>query len=122
MLTKKTPETIKATLTVKAQGVENSLMLTYWNRSPAELDAFVKNPENMKVPDGVDIAREPRKFIGHLNAGVCLYVVKSFDDGTEDSFPLTRDGLMELEDYWPEALGGIVQGYHAARGAAVAKN
>jgi cation transport regulator ChaB len=37
-LTKQTPEEIKAQLKVKAQGVENTLALTYHNRSNEQYD------------------------------------------------------------------------------------
>ena len=119
MLTKKTPETIKGNLTIKAQGVENNLLLTYHNRSPDEYEAFVQNPENLKVPDGVT---SDAKGIAHINAGLILFLVKSFDDGTEKDFPLTRDGLLELEKFWPGTLLGIVRGYHHSRAADVEKN
>ena len=118
MLTKKTPETITATLKVKAQGVENTLQLTYHNRSPEEYEAFVRNPENLKVPEGVSDAMG----IAHINVSLVLHVVKSFDDGTDDEFPLTRAGLIDLESHWPGILLGIIRGYHQSRAAAVEKN
>lgn len=118
MLTKKTPETIKTRLTIKAQGVENNLLLTYHNRSADEYDKFTANPENLKAPDDAGDTMQ----IAHINAGIVLYIVKSFDDGTDEHFPLTRDGLVELERTWPGTLFGIVRGYHQARGAAVEKN
>ena len=118
MLTKKTPETIKGNLKVKAQGVENSLLLTYHNRSPEEYAAFVGNPENLKVPDGV----KDEDGISHINASLVLFLVKSFDDGTDKDFPLTRAGLMELENFWPGTLFGIIRGYHMSRAAAIEKN
>lgn len=119
MLTKKTPDTIKASLTIKAMGVENTIMLTYNNHTPDAYEAWTQNPENMKAPDSavneLDVAR-------HMHAGMALFVVKSFDDGTDDAFPLTREGLVDLERYWPGTLLGIVKGYHQSRGAAVEKN
>jgi hypothetical protein len=119
MLTEKTPDTIKASLTVKAQGVENTLMLTYFNHAPEKYDEFIKNPENLKVPDGID---NDMLGIAHINASLALFLVKSFDDGTDKAFPLNRDGLVKLERTWPGTLTGIVRGYHQARGAAVEKN
>ena len=119
MLTKKTPDEIKARLTHKAMGVENTIMLTYHNHSPEVFEAFIKNPETMKIPEGVT---SETLGIAHINAAYALFVVKSFDDGTADDFPLTRDGLIDLEQHWPGTLIGIVQGYHRARGASVEKN
>ena len=71
MLTKKTPETIKANLKVKSQGVTNSLLLTYHNRTPEQYKAFVENPENFQVPESVD----PEKGISHINANLVLFLV-----------------------------------------------
>ena len=119
MLTKKTPDTIKANLKIKAQGVENSLLLTYNNHSAEKFDEFVKNPENLKVPEGTT---NDVDGIAHINASLVLFLVKSFDDGTDKDFPLTRDGLVELERTWPGTLIGIIRGYHQSRAAAVEKN
>src|SRR5690606_10773030 len=115
MLTKRTPDTTRTTLKIKAQGVDNTLLLTYHNRTADQYDEFVANPENLKSPD--DDPDIPG--IAHINAGIVLFLVKSFDDGTDKDFPLTRDGLVELERTWPGTLLGIVRGYHQARGAAV---
>lgn len=120
MLTKKTPETIKASLTIKAQGVENTLILTYFNHTPEKYEAFTANPENLKVPDSVQ--GNDTVAISHINAAFVLFLVKSFDDGTDEEFPLNRDGLVSLERHWPGTLLGIIRGYHQARGAAVEKN
>jgi|SRR5690606_4596193 len=119
MLTKKTPDTIKANLKITAQGVENSLLLTYNNHSAEKFDEFRKNEENLKVPDGV--GNDVDAF-AHINASLVLFLVKSFDDGTDKDFPLTRDGLVELERTWPGTLIGIIRGYHQSRAAAVEKN
>lgn len=121
MLTKQTPDTIAARLTVKAQGVENTLQLTYHNHKPADYTAFIENPENLKVPDDVPKGND-RIGIAHINASIVLFIVKSFDDGTDSAFPLNREGLIELENYWPGTLMGLVKGYHQARGAAIEKN
>jgi hypothetical protein len=120
MLTKKTPETIAARLTIKGQGVEQSLVLTYHNREQTAFDKFVSNPELTTFPESVG-TNEIRK-LACFNASIVLYLVKSFDDGTDKDFPLTLDGLMELELYWPGVLMGIITGYHQARAAAVQKN
>lgn len=121
MLTKQTPEKIATTLTVKAQGVENTLKLTYVNHTPAAFKTYTENTENFKVPD--DVPPENLRLRGaHVNATFALFVVSSFDDGTDTAFPLNRAGLIDLEDHWPGTLNGIVIGYHQARAAAVEKN
>jgi hypothetical protein len=62
------------------------------------------------------------QVIAHMNAQLVLFVVKSFDDGTDKDFPLNYDGLMALEAHWPGMLYGILKGFHQARGANVEKN
>lgn len=122
MLTKKTPESIKAQLSIKAQGVENTLMLTYHNHPPEKYEAFVSNPENMKPPEPEGMNMSDMAAIAHMNAQLVLFLVKSFDDGTDEAFPLNLAGLVDLERHWPGTLIGLVRGYHQARGAAVEKN
>lgn len=117
-LTKKTPDTIKANLAIKAQGVENSLMLTYHNRSPEEYEKYVANTENFKIAE--DVRND--EGIARVNATIVLFITKSFDDGTDENFPLTMDGLLDLERHWPGVLFGIIRGYHQSRAAAVEKN
>ena len=118
-LTKNTPETIAVELKHTAMGVENTIMLTYFNRSVEEYDAFANNTENYKIPK--DVVNEVDGF-AHLNATIVLFLVKSFDDATAADFPLTYEGLLDLERTWPGTLIGIVKGYHQSRGAAVEKN
>ena len=118
MLTKNTPDTIPATLTIKAQGQQHTLKLTYHNHKPDKYDEFVKNENNLQVPEGVSHA----EGIAHINAQIVLFLVKSFDDGTDKEFPLNLDGMLDLERHWPGMLMGIMQGYHRSRGAAIEKN
>lgn len=118
MLTKKTPEQIKTVLKIKAQGVENTLQLTFHNHPPAKYQEFIQNPENLKSPEGTS----DNDAIAMINAQIALFVVKSFDDGTDKDFPLTLDGLVEMEKHWPGVLMGLIRGYHMARGASVEKN
>lgn len=121
MLTKQTPDTIKSRLKIKAQGVETDLLLTYHNRRPDEFKAFFENQENLKVPEAVN-KQDAKAILAFVNASVVLYLVKSFDDGTDAEFPLNSEGLVALEDFWPDALMCIIQGYHKARGAILEKN
>lgn len=119
MLTKSTPTTIAANLKIKAQGVENSLKLTYHNHSADDYDAFAQNTENFKVPEAL---AGKNLDIAIINAALVLFVVQSFDDGTDKDFPLSLDGMIDLERTWPGTLLGIIRGYHQARGANVEKN
>lgn len=119
MLTKKTPETIKASLKINAMGTEQELLLTYHNYAPDDFDAWRQNPENLKARDS---AKTEQDMIRDMNATIVLHVVKSFDDGTDEAFPLNMDGLVELDRTWPGMLNGIMLGYHQARAATVQKN
>lgn len=119
-LTNKTPETIKASLKIKAQGVENTLQLTYRNYTQEQFTAFAQNEENFKLPE--NIKSETMSAFTFANAQMVLFLVKSFDDGTDADFPLTLEGLVKLEGAWPATLIGIIRGYHQSRAAEVEKN
>ena len=119
-LTKNTPEKIKASLKIKAQGVEQNLELTYKNHSQEQWDAFATNDQNFKLPTGKNANTLSAITFG--NAQMVLFLVASFDDGTDKDFPLTLDGLIDLEGHWPGALIGIVRGFHLSRAAEVEKN
>lgn len=114
MLTKKTPETFTATATVKCGDQHEPLRLTFFNRKTAELE---KCAGEMVIPD--DRKGNP---IPWMNAQVCLFIIKSFDDGTDKEFPLTLDGLLAMEGCYPGVLMGLVQLFHSARTVAVEKN
>lgn len=120
MLTKKTPETIKATITIKSLGEDTTIMVTYFNRTPEETDAFVKNEESLKIPESAE--NNANHAVANINAGLGLFFIKSFDDGTEEAYPVTRDGLVQLELDRPNYVMALVNSYHRARAAAVEKN
>lgn len=120
MLSKNTPKHIKGDLTITGMGVEARLLLTYYNRHPDEFAEFVKNEENLKVPELY--AGNENKAFAFINAQICLFLVASFDDGTDADFPLTVEGLMALDEYWQNGLNSIIRGYHKARAVDVEKN
>lgn len=117
MLTKKTPETVKAIATVKCADSEQLVALTFYNRSTKELTEFMKNPALQTVPDGL-----ATNTVAWMNANVCIYIIKSFDDGTDSEFPLSLEGLLEMDIYYPNVLMGFIQLFHQARMAHVEKN
>lgn len=120
MLTKQTPETISASLKIKAMGKEYSLMLTYTNHKLEDFDAWRQNPENIQLPESAKSSEI--EMIRSMNASVALFVIKSFDDGTDEAFPLNYAGLIDMDRTWPGILNGILVGYHQARAASVEKN
>lgn len=120
MLTKKTPDSIKGELVLSAMGERNTLLLTYRNHHPDKFSEFVKNEANLKVPE--QYKGDDGKSINFINAQLCMFLVQSFDDGTDKEFPLNIDGLMSLEETWPGTLNCIIRGYHMARAANLEKN
>lgn len=130
MLTEETPDTIKATLQVKAQGAEYTLALTYHNRDQDEFDAFARNADNLKPPSkpeptgnaAVDDTTATIETFRAANIHLVLYLVKSFDDGSDVAFPLNYAGMEKLDKRFPGLLSGIIRGYHQARAAEVQKN
>jgi len=116
MLTKKTPETVKGIGTVKCAGDVSPLNLTFYNRTTDDLSSFMDTNITNAMPEGT------KNPVAWVNAQVCLYIIKSFDDGTDTDFPLTLDGMLSMEAYYPNVLMGIIQLFHTARMAAVEKN
>lgn len=117
MLTKKTPETIRATLNVRTFGVENTLQLTYNNRDQEQLQAFVEKQKSVAIPKFAE--KDPISFV---NASVVLHLVASFDDGTDSEFPLNVKGLISMENTYPGILIAMIRGYHQARTVTIEKN
>lgn len=91
MLTRKAQETLSTKLTVKGQGESVSFNITYHNRTGKQIKELV---------DG-------DKTIGEL----VLFVVKDW----ESEYPLTSEGLDELENERPGMLMAIMEGFHSSR-------
>jgi hypothetical protein len=98
MLTKKTPEELASTLTVKGQGQSVTFDLTYFFRTQKEMREQA----------------EANKSIADL----VLFVVKSWD--TE--YDLTAEGIEEMEDARPGIALAVLEGFHAARRVEREKN
>lgn len=96
-LTRKRPEFIEANLTITGQGKEETMKVTYHNRTQKEVEA--------KVAEG-----NP--------TGTLLFMVKEWDS----DYPLTPEGVDEMESDHPFITIGIFQGFHAARRTHVVKN
>lgn len=100
LLKAKRREELPSTLTIKSQGDTLKVNVTYHNRKTSELEAMFKQ-ENRPIGE------------------VILFIVKDWD--IED-YPLTAEGLTELEDDRPGLIMAIIQGWHQARAAAKEKN
>ncbi len=95
MLTKKTPETIAANLTIKGQGETVKLAVTYYNRRQSEIRKAVEGGEN-----------------------AVLFLIKEWDA----EFELSTAGLEEMEDARPGVIQAVIEGFHVARQAELVKN
>jgi hypothetical protein len=119
-LTESTPETIKASLKITGRGVVQNLELTYKNRDEEEIEEFTRNEQNFKLPESIkDNSLDAFRW---GNAQMVLFLVESFDDGTDKTYPLTVDGLLKMEKKWKGVLRGIVTGFHQAQQVEVEKN
>jgi hypothetical protein len=98
-LKRKTAETIPATLTVKGQGEEVKFNITYRNHKQSEVVAKLQE-EGGNVADTV------------------LFMVAEWDA----EYPLTADGITEMEDERPGMVMAIIEGFHAARSVERVKN
>lgn len=107
MLKKKTPDTIPAMLTLKAQGEEFKLSLTYRNLKQAQYDAAV---EKAKADHPGDLIKS--------NAALALALI--VDWGSE--YDLTLEGLIEANDDRPYLIATLVGGFFEARAVERVKN
>lgn len=83
---------IPSALTVKGQGETIQFNLTFHNRSSDELDAKLKEK-------------------GNTYGDTILFIVESW----ESEYPLTREGLIELDNDRPGILIALLDAYHDAR-------
>lgn len=96
-------EEIKTTLTLIGQGDKITFEITYFNRKQSEVDAVIENPDRKMHERLVD---------------TLIFMVKEWDS----EYPLTEEGLKELEDDRPGTIMGIIEGFHAARQVTRSKN
>lgn len=101
MLRRVVNETIPATLAVKGQGESWQFDLTYHNRKQSQVEALMA--EAGKAEKVVDLV---------------LFLVKEWDA----DYPLTAEGVKDMEDDRPGMILAIIQGFHDARQVARAKN
>lgn len=90
---------IPATLTLTGQGESLTFNVNYRNMKRSELNALLA--DNVGKPNVV-----------------FLQMVESW----EAAFPLTEEGLVDLEDERPGSIMGIIEGFHEARKMAKEKN
>lgn len=99
MLKRKLAETIATTLSVKGQGETIKFNVTYFNKPQTEVEAHLNaNPD------------EPAETL--------LYILKDW----ESEYPLTLEGIRELEDARPGMVIAMIYGYHEARRVEKVKN
>lgn len=99
MLTRQRKEVIPSTLTLTGQGEKVKFNIDYNNLKSSRIEEMAKD-ENMSVVDCV------------------LEMVSKMD--TE--YPLTKEGLLEMEDDRPGTIQAIVIGFHESRKVERAKN
>jgi hypothetical protein len=83
---------IPSALTVKGQGETIKFDLVFHNRSSDDLDAKMKEKSN-------------------TYGDTIMYIVESWDS----EYPLTREGLIELDNDRPGILLALLDAYHDAR-------
>lgn len=98
MLTRNRKETILTALTLIGQGESVTFNITYFNRKQSEVEAKLNDAGD--VPDTI------------------LYMVQSWDS----EYPLTPEGIMELEGDRPGTIMAVIEGFFAARKVQREKN
>lgn len=90
---------IATTLSIKGQGETVKFKVTYHNKPQSELDAHLAANPN-----------EPSETL--------LLVLKDWDS----EYPLTKEGLAEMENDRPGMVIALIYGYHQARRVEKEKN
>lgn len=91
-------ETLPATLTIKGQGETSVFDVTYHNRKLSQLQAKLEEAED--ASDAV------------------LFIVKDWDS----EYPLSKEGILEMEDDMPGITLALTAGFHEARMVHKVKN
>lgn len=109
MLTRKTPDTLATELKIVGQGETATFDVVYHNRKQDDVTAVM---EKARAEDAAkDDAQYPtRKAL--------LYVLKSMDS----EYPMTDEGIREMESDRPGMIAAMFYGFHQARGVALTKN
>jgi len=109
MLTRKTPTALATALTIKGQGTEETFNVTYKVRSQEEID---------KAFADAALQPEAKDDPGYANRQSVLFIVESM----EAEYPLTDEGIKELEADRPGMIEVLFYGYHKARRVELVKN
>ena len=99
MLTKETAPLLPSSLTVVGQGLTVKFDITYHNRKQTEVEEHLRTP-------GLDLA-------DHV-----IFLISDW----QSAYPLTKEGIIEMENDRPGMCSAIIQGFHKARLVALEKN
>lgn len=109
MLTRKTPDTLATALTIKGQGEEVTFKVVYNNRTQDEIQ---------DVLDKANADERAATDFQFANRQAVLFVVKEL----EAEYPLTEDGIRDMERDRPGMIKNLFLGFHKAREVELAKN
>lgn len=113
MLTRKTPLTLATSLTIEGQGESFSFQIEYKNITNADMDAFNNTPSVVNKPEK-EGDEHPRRSL----AETILHIV----NGWESEYPLTLEGIQEMEQDRPGMCMSILGGWYKARGVHIVGN
>lgn len=109
MLTRKTADTFAVSVTIKGQGVTQTMDVVYYNRKLEDIQDVLKIAQgHPRMQDDFEYA----------NRETLLFMVASWDA----EYPLTNEGIKEAEQDWPGLIEGLGRKYHEARQVEVVKN
>jgi hypothetical protein len=109
MLTRKTADTFAVSITIKGQGVTQTMDVVYHNRKLEDIQAVLQlAQDNLRMQDDFEYA----------NRETLLFMIASWDA----EYPLTNEGIKEAESDWPGLIAGLGHKYHEARQVEVVKN
>lgn len=109
MLTRKTPETLAAEVTLKAQGQIVKLNVVYYNRTQEEIDALLDDASKHET------AKTDAQY---ANRQAFLFIVKEW----ESEYALNDADVAAAELAWPGLIEMLFYAYHRARRVELTKN
>jgi hypothetical protein len=109
MLTRKTPTALATELTINGQGTTEKFNVTYKVRTQDAINEVLTNAAMQPEAQNDD---------GYANRKAVLFIVESI----EAEYPLTDEGIKEMETDRPGMIEVLFLGYHKARRVELVKN
>lgn len=109
MLTRKNPTALAINLTINGNGWKETFNVVYTPRTEEEIQDVIA---------AAAFTEKAKKDVQYANRQAVLFLVKEI----ESEYPLTDEGVAEMERDMPGIIEALFFGYHKARKVELAKN